>query len=227
MDDACDGEWRFGELLSDLKSRGCTVLVTGHASEDAFRRLSANFLGGRGARRSRVFGLLDHGVDAARSRLQRAGPGYDPALVIDATSGVSRAAAASQPGLSDRSVAVRRSDHSLSSLETEIIDAIHDSRQLNGPFESGELRVCVDSLRPLAERHDDDSLYEFLSAVDAAIKSVDGMGHFVFPGDRDDDVVQSLVPAFDVLVELRDENEYVEQRWTFRDYDVPSLWMSL
>lgn len=227
MDGGRDGEWRFGQVLSRLKDRGCTVMVTGDVSEEAFDKLSTDFLGGYGAKRSRVFALLDRDLDVARARNRRAGPGYEPALVVDAASKLPRAQAASRPHLDDRTLAVRYADDTPSALETQLVDAVHDARQLHGPFEPGELRVCVDSLRPLADQYDLTEVYDSLVAVGEAVVESDGMAHFLFPGDRDDPAVRSLVPAFDVLVELRDENDLVEQRWTFRDYDVPSLWMSI
>lgn len=227
MDDARDPAWRFAEVLAELKSRGCTALITGRAPEEAFDEVSTNFLGGGTQRRSRVFGLVDRDVSVARERLAAAGPGYEPTIVVDAMPDAPRAAAATQAELSNRSLAVRRTDYSLSGLEDELVRAVQDVRQLHGPFEPAELRVCLDSLRPLVERCDPDTLLSFLESVTDAVADADGMGHVVLPGDRTDPAIRAFYPAFDVHVELRNTSDCVEQRWRFRDYDVPSPWIRL
>jgi hypothetical protein len=227
MDDTHDCARRVSEALSELKHRGCTVLVTGRAPEAAFDEVSANFLGRPPERRSRVFGLLDRDVARARKHLRTAGPGNEPAIVVDAMADAPRTAAAADASLRERPVVVRRTDYSLSGFETELGRAIDDVRRLHGPFEPAQLRVCVDSLRPLAERYDVDALRGFLESLSATIVDARGIGHFVFPGGHANPSVRSLGSAFDVVVELRNENDHVEQRWRFREYDVASPWIRL
>lgn len=223
--DEHDRARRVSEALSELKNRGCTVLISGCAPEAAFDEISASFLGRPPERRSRVFGLLDRDVDRARTRLRNAGPGNDPAIVVDAMADAPRTATAADADLTGRPYVVRRTDYSLSGFETELARAIEDVRRLHGPFEPAQLRVCVDSLRPLAERYDADALREFLESLSATIVDARGMGHFVFPDAYADSSLGSLDPAFDVVVELRNENEHVEQQWRFRDRDISTPWM--
>lgn len=226
MGNASDGDHEFGEVLSELKERGCTALLVGDATDEALDAVCTNFLGGRGDRRARVLALVDREVSVARRRVQRAGPGFEPAIVVDAMPDPPRAATAGVD-LSDRTLAVRRTEQSLDALEAELDRALHDARQLHGPFQPGELRVGVESLRPLAEHSDLDRLAAFLHEVTDAIAAEGGMGHFVFPGGRTDDAVRSLSSAFDVVIEFRHVNDRVEHRWTFRDYDVHPEWMQV
>lgn len=213
----------FDAALARLKRRGSNVLIVGRASEETFDDVSADFLGS-GSNRARVFGLVGRGVETVRRRLRTAGPGYEPAIVLDAAADGPRSVSAQAASPGSSAVSVRPVERTLPGLETAITGAIADSRRIHGPFDPAEFRLCVDSLRGLGEEHSLEELREFLGTVTRAVVDVHGMGHFVLPGDRRGPLVRGVLPEFEVLIELRQGPDGVEQRWSLLDYMITTPW---
>lgn len=92
----------------------------------------------------------------------------------------------------------------------------------------GELRVCLDGLTPLVHLWSADEMDAFLDGFLAKIKEVDAVGHVHVTSFLDLDVVESILPKFDVLLRLRESpGGEVEQRWCFTDTNYRTDWFRL
>ncbi len=97
-----------------------------------------------------------------------------------------------------------------------------------GGLESGELRLCVDSLDALFAGHTPGAVKRFVSVVGNRVRAVSGMAHCHLSADRSDPVCRRLEPAFDAVIELRrGPDGEPEHRWTLRRPDVESEWLAL
>ncbi|GKZ13399.1 hypothetical protein HAL_12800 [Haladaptatus sp. T7] len=115
----------------------------------------------------------------------------------------------------------------LAPLGIEISGAIDEFERECGPLAPGELRVCFDSLTPLIEEHDPESVFRFLHVLIGRIMTVNGMGHFHLPAEMDSTIVRTLLPVFDAAVEVRVNGSNAEQRWHLVERDVTTEWLSL
>lgn len=123
--------------------------------------------------------------------------------------------------------AVRVTDESLPALDDAIVECIDEFRAVSGDLDPAELRVCVDSVVPLVEEHGAEAVFRFLRVLTARVRCDDGMGHFHLPTDVNSDLVRTLAPVFDAVVEVRCRKGYAEQRWHLQEQDVTTRWLSL
>lgn len=223
MRDTRGWEGRLSRALEELKRRGSSVLVAGDVPETTMDRFSARFLG-RTPSRTRAFALRDVGIDRVERRLRAAGPGREPAVVVDADTGGARSVAAPADGPRLPYLDVRTVEPSLDAVADGVETAVADVRRRHGPLDPADLRVCVDVCRGGPEPSDDDATAAFLATVREAVVGAGGMAHVVVPAGRDAAVVERLRPAFDVVVALRKTNAAVEQRWTVPEYGVETGW---
>ncbi|WP_224447147.1 DUF7504 family protein [Haloprofundus salilacus] len=222
------GQNSFTVALSELKRRGCNILVVGSSEPDARQSLTRRLLGDATTEpRKRLFVFTD-GVHT-HERLGN-GPRDDDSLRVVTQSSVVRGAAATE-GLPGSTLGgpvaheyVEAGD--LGSLSWAIGDAI-TSFQSNGPLETSELRLCLDSLQPLVEDHGVKSVRRFASVVGGRVKSVAGMAHYHLSVPNDDPVVDELADAFDAVIELRMCDGTPEHRWTFPDRALSNDWMPI
>lgn len=222
MRDPRGGETGLAGVLHDLKRRGSSVMVAGDVPEAAMDRISARFLG-RSPSRVRAFAVWDVGLDRVERRLRAAGPGREPALVVDAGGGP-RSVAAPAAGARLPHLDVRTVDPSLDAVEDGVATAVADARRRHGPLDPADLRLCVDVCRGVGEATDVAAVASFLDAVRELTLDAGGMAHVVVPAGRDADVVATLREAVDVVVHLRKTNAVVEQRWTVPGYGVETAW---
>ena len=118
-----------------------------------------------------------------------------------------------------------RDVETLDDLGTEIVDAIDDLEREAGSLDSGELRVCVDSLEPLLEGHSLEAIFRLLYVVTAQTRVVDGLGHYHLHRDRSHETVHLLEPLFDAVVEVRFREGVTEGRWHLRGQNATSGWL--
>lgn len=100
---------------------------------------------------------------------------------------------------------------------------VEDFAAQNRPLDRAELRVCVDSVRPLVAADSVDHR-AFVETVRGEMKRRRGIAHFVLPGPADGEVARSLAPLFDVVVSLR-TRDGPEQRWHLRNVDYRTDWV--
>lgn len=224
MRDKQGGE--LSRVLGGLKRRGCTVLVVGDVPETVVDHVSARFLG-RTPNRVRAFALWDVGLDRVERRLRSAGPGREPAIVVDAGTAGARSADAAATGSAMPYLDVRSVEPSLDALEAATVAAVEDARRRHGPLDAADLRLCVDVLRGPVADAGSGAVGTFLDAVSESVVGTGGMAHALLPADPAGGLAGVLRPRFDVVVELRSTNGTAEQRWTVPDYGVETGWTEL
>lgn len=115
----------------------------------------------------------------------------------------------------------------LSAVAWAVADEVQTFSRLGDGLSPGELRVCVDTLGPVVESHDDREVRRFLSTVTNRIRSTGGMAHYHLPAERDAPVVEDLTPMFDAIVELRQHGATPQQRWDVPDFGIETGWLPL
>lgn len=199
----------FSQELAALKRRGSTILVVGPVGEPTALHACRRLLGEGGPPpRRRVVATID--ADPATDR--RLPAGYDPSRVTVVESGVRTRGA--------NKMAESSLDHE--ALEDDIFAAMRD--QAEGDLAPAELRICLDSLRPLVaadKRRSQTLLGRFADVV------VDhrAIGHVHLPVPYDHPAVDLLASYVDAVVELRD-GDPPEQRWHLRS-GVETGWLPL
>lgn len=216
----------FAEKLDSLKRTGCNLLVVGADHQpthsDACRRLLAS--GGNEPRR-RVLIATDTSVESVQERIphHETTPEDSPPTVIDVqTPTRSTVAHAPSPPSGVDISTVSAGD--LSRLGIEIHEAISE---LDATYQLGpsEFRLCFDSLSPLVEREDAQTVFRFMHLVTGSVTRVSGMGHYHLPIGRDAESIRILEPLFDAIIELRTQAGTPEQRWHLVREDVVTDWI--
>jgi hypothetical protein len=209
----------FSESLQRLKRQGCNLLLVG--SVPGRTRLAAirRLLGDDALHRRRIVALTDETPD----RIGRVLDPVDTRILVHASASGVREAVTATPSAS-RSQRVREVGSGLDTLEgaiSEEIDRIERGDSLN----PGELRVSVDSLRPLVGGHHVESVGEFVESVGDRVRAADGMAHHVLPVPYESAVVQSSTRHVDATVELRTGRSGPEQRWHLPEADLTTSWI--
>lgn len=203
---------RFTQTLASLKREGANVLVTGDDAEAAHHEACDELFGGRMVDRRRAvvsMGTAGHGSSPE-----------DAERIEYAAATRSTATASSKP---DLTTGVARD---LTSLSEAINDAIADADRAVGGLSAAQFRLCVDSLGPLLEVHDEQSVRRFLREVTGDVRAVDGVGHYHLSISPNAETVQTLEPLFDAVIELRITEE-PQQRWRLVDEDLETEWLPL
>ncbi|WP_423745041.1 hypothetical protein V5735_03155 (plasmid) [Haladaptatus sp. SPP-AMP-3] len=215
----------FTRELAELKRRGSGLLVVG--AEPPMQRACERFLGDATATpRRRVFVRTDGNFVRPDGECHHTHAGtHEDAKVIKQAADTRSTAAASN--VSNRANTTVLRTQNLAPLGIEISGAIDEFERECGPLAPGELRVCFDSLTPIIEEHDRESVFRFLHVLIGRIKTVNGMGHFHLPAEMDSTIVRTLLPVFDAAVEIRMNGGNAEQRWHLVERDVTTEWLSL
>jgi hypothetical protein len=209
----------FSQALSTLKREGSNMLVVGTDCVDAHVSACDRLLGDDEPDRRRLFVIVDR--DDTRPC------GHRP---TDETESYSRVVARNLEGelsieldLPTTTVETRL----LSTLGSEINAVIDEFDREAGGLEPAEFRLCFDSLGPLFQRHDSQTLFRLLHIVTARVRQVNGMGHFHLEVDHDSQHVRLLEPLFDAVVEVRRTETGRQQRWHIRDKGLESDWLDI
>lgn len=205
----------FTRRLAALKREGSNVLVTGDDAEAAHRDACEKLFGESTADRRRTVVSTTGGGGSG------CGHRPDDAAYIEYSTATRSTATVTR----DTNVA---SDvaRDIAPLGEAIADAIADADRTVGGFAPAQFRLCIDSLLPLVEAHDERTVFRFLHAVTTDVRAVDGMGHYHLPLAPDDETVRTLEPLFDAVVELRNEDE-PQQRWRLIGEGEETEWLSL
>lgn len=217
-----DDTLAFSRAMTVLKRRGSNILVVGQGGTDAHVEACSRLVGeARPRRRLFVF------TDSAQGLERRLPPGEHDGgsvRVVDCTSAVRSAAATAAASSGPERETVALAD--LAALGEAINDSIEEFERHSGGFEPAELRVCVDSLRPLLAEHGDREVFRFLHALTDRVREARGMGHFHVPVARDEETARLLEPLFDAVVEVR-AGPTPEQRWHLRSRNITTDWLPL
>ena len=217
----------FSTYLKKLKVTGCNLLVVGDAPKRAFTRASANLLGEETLRRYRLLAITDATQQSVLDRLPS--PTENPCLLPETTR-ILNFTSPSRSLTSADSVDVpaefsgvpeRRVDNlGLTGFEKALFDEIGAFENLTKSREihAGKLRIGVDSLDPLFERHEESTVQRFLRTVGERVVDADAMAHYILRSDYESDIVESVVDEVNAVIEVRtpDEQEHrhkIQQRW--------------
>lgn len=201
----------FARSLGALKQRGCSLLITGSARDGSHLQLSRQLLGDAdtGSRWRLIVATDTSGVGTRCPDAEE----ENTCRLIDR-----------RPAM--RSSAVRAGSSSpleLPVLEREMLGVIDEFDADAGGFSPGQLRVCVDSLQPLIDKHGVPAVKSFLETITEQIRENHGMGHFHLPVDHERALVSQLIPPFDIRIELQDG----AHRWHLLEDDIRTDWLRI
>lgn len=126
----------------------------------------------------------------------------------------------------------RIADPELEGLQSALKDAIADFANRNGRRRPADVRVGIDSLKPLLDNYSENVVRRCLRTVGERVREYNAMAHYVLPEPYESDHVQTLATEVDAVVELRtvDPVEYgyeAEQRWHVPNRDLTMDWIPL
>ena len=205
----------FSQSLAALKRRGCSLLITGPVRDGTHLRLSRRLLGDEGDITRRRLVVITDSNSGGGDHRRPDRVDENTYRVIDrrpAMRSVASCMCASQPSSDD-----------ITTLERDMIETIDDFDAAAGGLAPAELRVCIDSLRPLVDRHGLAGVEPFLTTVTERIHETNGMGHVHFPIDLDCVTVSRLSPLFDIIIEVRPD----KHRWHLLDDDILTEWIAV
>lgn len=218
-----NGTIAVGSTLKRLKQTGGNVLVAGAVPDALTDVASANLLGDPERGRRHVFALLDRDDTVVPARL---GSTDETAARVVDYAAASRSAASAQPSADDGSAGTDR-PADLDELEAAIETQIETLVAGTPLCEPGEIRLCVDSLRPVLDQRDAEGAIAFLEPVFDSVRDASALAHYVLPVDRDEPVVRTLEPLFDATIELRVSESGPEQRWHLHESNHTTDWFAL
>jgi len=211
----------IAHLLHEHKQVGCNVLVAGDVPDTILDTVSAKLLGDPSERtRKRIFGLFDRNEQTVRDRLDQGGYGRSPTRVV--TSGnfarsdcgaISADSDLPTAGPYHRDYSIERchvDSEDLTAVRSSLVDQFDTATD---SYAISELRVCIDSLRPVLDKYSEETVATFLTDLTSEIKARNGMGHFVLPASVGSDAVESVRQHFDIIMPLRPRNGTAEQKW--------------
>ncbi|MFU8869619.1 HalOD1 output domain-containing protein [Natronococcus sp.] len=217
------GTVSVGSTLGRLKQTGGNVLIAGGVPDDLVDIASATLLGDPDRDRRHLFALLDRDRRIVADRL--APTDAASAQVVDYAMTARSVASASAPAADAPAIVDEPAD--LDELEATI-DARIRAFGTGAPlWEPGDLRLCVDSLRPVLDECGPDGTVAFLEPICEAVRDVSGLGHYVLPVDRDDPLVDRLESLFDATIELRVGDCGPQQRWHLHESGYTTDWIGL
>lgn len=217
-----DGTIDVQSELARIKADGGNVLLAGHVPDNVMADASTRLLGGRDADRTCVVVLSDHNPETAVDRLQRIDATPEQGRILNYCAEARSAASSPTPPVRHP---VTNVSGSLDDLQRTIEDTLRRINFDRQGLESGELRFCFDSLRPLVEKHDDGG--RFLAQCFDVVAEHSGLGHYVLPADLESDHVQAIADRFDAVAEFRIGNRGPEQRWHLQNTDFTTSWFGL
>lgn len=224
-----DGTVAVGSSLCRLKRTGGNVLVVGAVPDALVDTISARLLGG--PERRAIFALLDREVNVVADRLS-ATRASNARVLNHASATTARSASAAsvtrererqgnrEPASGPTVTAVTGDLEDLAAaIETTLAEAA-----ATGGLEPGDVRLCVDSLRPILEESDADGPPAVLAEMCESATNAGTLAHYVLPLARESDPVRTIEPVFDATVELRVNGTVPEQRWHVHESAYATEW---
>lgn len=225
-----DDDRTFQSVLQDLKANGANILVVGTVPDEIHQLASRQLLGTADGPSTRRRLLAYSGREVTVDERLPAGAPRDAdhlqVVVHDVDLRSADAAASPARPADEPAPATQHVGDGLEELGTAITGTIDDLATAAGNPEPAEIRLCLDSIAALLGSYDRSAVLVFLHLVTERLNRVQGLGHYHLPVDRDDEVVSTLVPLFEVTVELRFDGELAEQRWHLQD-GLTSEWFPL
>lgn len=211
----------FAQTLSSLKEKGSNILLVGRTSGEAHRAACERLLGDGNDPRRRLYVYTAENESCGFA--PTAPSADDHARIVAQSTADGDDVNEAAPSAIERTVV---DSQLLAPLGTEVIDVLAEYDE-EYELEPAELRLCFDSVTPLLREHKSENVFRLLHMVTSRVREVDGMGHFHLPLGRDSDYVHLLEPLFDAIVEVRQTDDGLEQRWDLRDRDTDTGWVDL
>ncbi|MDZ7730745.1 MAG: hypothetical protein U5K37_07225 [Natrialbaceae archaeon] len=95
------------------------------------------------------------------------------------------------------------------------------------PVPRKDLRVCMDAMDALLERHGPEPVFRLLHVTTSSIKRARGLGHVHIPKQRSHEWVGLLEPVCEAVLEVRRRDGRSQQRIHLRDRQMSSDWIRL
>lgn len=206
----------FARTLSALKERGSNLLVVGTAHEEGHLPACERLFGEDTAGRRRLLVRTDGDCGTAPS------DGEGTTSLVEFRSRWLNGGAAVDGVPRQRVDGV-----SIDELEEAVLGELETLADAGERPDPGELRLCVDSLRPLLAEHSPGRVRRFVDRLAGRVAGVKGMGHFHLPAPSDDRHVPMLTSAVDAVVEVRVRHGEPQQRWHVFEGAVDSGWLPL
>lgn len=203
----------FAQRLEELKQTGCSILVTGTVDSEGFAEQLSLSLGNQTCKQVLVspYQLSTPGQMLPAD----ISPAMETVRVVTGEQARSTASTGRAGGADD-----------LTTLREAVLDAI---TELSDEFklEDNDLRVGVQSLDQFSDWADGRAVRRFVQAISKYVGLVNGTVYCQLRGDstRASEVLD--VGLFDARIELRSQQECVEQRWHLPDEDITTEWVSL
>lgn len=206
----------FFRHLEKLKEEGSLILAMGNAPA-ALNRISSQLLSDQSKGRVPMFILLSQDRSVIEDRL---GNDVDDTQVLQYGF---RRSTADRAHASDTYPAKKLvSSTSIYNDVKTAIEGIEDRR--SGPWESGELRVCLDSLIPILDQYERDQIETFLTDFRELVIDRSGMGHCLFPIEPLPSRFEWLPSFFDIVIDARSVEGTPQQRWRLVGADQVTDW---
>ena len=203
-------EAAFVQALSSLKRNGSSLFIVGDTSQET-HVAACNRLIGRDDERPRRFFVRPTGDSPCSVEPD------DPSRTIDGDV-LTRSAVASQPSPAplDDITPMRIANDTIETLDLGAIDD-----------DTGQIRVCIDSFLSMLDTHPESDVFHALHTICGCVSDCNGVGHVHVPLPRSHDVVETMSPLFDAIIEVRTGSDGPEHCCYLRDQDVTSGWLPL
>lgn len=214
----------IGEELKSLKRRGCAVLTTGKVPPDATVEATRRQLGSPDEDRVRIVALTGSTDRNVAARLPGDVSPDDPDVYV-LEGPRARDAAITAPG-ADVVAPDPRTD--LERLSCGVARSVRTYARPDADLDAGQLRLVVDSLKPLLDDHGIEQIEAFIWETATLVRSISGMAYYHLPIDDDHEIVTTLMETgyLDARVELDHQAGSDLQRWHVPGYE-ETPWLEL
>jgi hypothetical protein len=237
--DSDDDLTDFLNLLNELKTTGCNLLVVGDERPALFTRASASLLGDPESVRYRLVAATDASPRTVRDRLPD--PSSSPRPLAETTrivnhAGTPRSITATADPTAPACVAeipeTRVGDPGLEGLESALVEGVETLVADAGELGPTELRVCLDSLDCLLDHYETHVVRRCPRAASGRVRENRGMAHYVFTERYDSERVRTLAGDVDAIIEIRSvdpetHDHDAEQRWHVAGRGPTTGWIPL
>lgn len=226
-DDGAEVAETFSEALDDLKDRGSMVLLVGPVGNEAMYAGCRRFLGDELVEdRRRLFVMTDGQIEHHQGA--KATCKHQPPADAHAINYRTQARSVATATASDHTdIPAETVEGDLDDLYEHIEDAVERLERRADGFESGEFRLCLDSVDALLAHNDDEDVLEFVERVESLVHEHCGMAHVHLPVDFASAPVERFSSVFDAIVEVETGNNAFRQRWHLQDLGISTGWLKL
>lgn len=222
----------FPAMLSELRDRGCTVLVTGEVTDESTTAATRAFLGAPDEERYRVlaFDRLRPGIDDVEPYLPGDIGTEEEYVRTVGRQYVARDAAAVPDVAGPGPESAESSDDHPRKLDPFLLDVAHELADLQhraGTVGPGGMRLTVVRLDGVLAEYGMAPVDRFCRITGGFVRGLRGMGFFFLGRDSSAKDARRLSRMFDAQIRLERRNDELGQRWYLPAYDHLTDWFRL